>query len=60
MVDTVLPEAGIAYTIWESSSYCASDEVLGFLGSAHRVNAPYQARRTKDSYINIGAATQSI
>ena len=59
MVDTFLLEAGIAYTIWESSSYCASDEVLGFLASAHRVNAPYQALRTKDSYINIGAATQS-
>ena len=59
MVDTSLLEAGIAYTIWESSSYFASDEVPGPLGSAHRVNAPYQALRTKDGYINIGAATQS-
>jgi formyl-CoA transferase len=28
------------------------------LGSAHRVSAPYQALRTKDGYLNIGAATQ--
>jgi len=59
MADTSLLEAGIAYTIWESSSYFASDEVPGPLGSAHRVNAPYQVLRTKDGYINIGAATQS-
>lgn len=59
MVDTSLLEAGIAYTIWESSSYFANGEVPGPLGSAHRVNAPYQALRTEDGYINIGAATQS-
>jgi crotonobetainyl-CoA:carnitine CoA-transferase CaiB-like acyl-CoA transferase len=51
-------EAGIAYTIWESSGYFTDGEVPGPLGSAHRVSAPYQALRTKDGYINIGAATQ--
>lgn len=59
MVDTSLLEAGIAYTIWESSGYFASGEIPGPLGSAHRVSAPYQALSTKDGYINIGAATQS-
>ena len=58
-VDTSLLDAGIAYTIWESSGYFADGEVPGPLGSAHRVSAPYQALRTKDGYINIGAATQS-
>ena len=58
-VDTSLLEAGIAYTIWESSGYFADGEVPGPLGSAHRVSAPYQALRTKDGHINIGAATQS-
>ena len=33
-------------------------EIPGPLGSAHRVSAPYQALRTKDGYLNIGAATQ--
>ena len=44
--------------MWESSEYFANGEIPGPLGSAHRVNAPYQALRTKDGYINIGAASQ--
>ena len=58
MVDTSLMEAGISYTIWESSVYFTDGEIPGPLGSAHRVSAPYQALRTKDGYINLGAATQ--
>ena len=58
LVDTSLLEAGIAYTFWESSVYFYTGEVPGPLGSAHRLSAPYQALRTKDGYINIGAATQ--
>ena len=58
LVDTSLLEAGIAYTIWESSGYFADGEIPGPLGSAHRVSAPYQAMRTSDGYINIGAPTQ--
>jgi crotonobetainyl-CoA:carnitine CoA-transferase CaiB-like acyl-CoA transferase len=57
-VDTSLMEAGVAYTVWESSVYFANGEIPGPLGSAHRVSAPYQALRTKDGYLNIGAATQ--
>ena len=57
-VDTSLMEAGVAYTVWESSVYFADGEVPGPLGSAHRVSAPYQALRTADGYLNIGAATQ--
>ncbi len=59
MVDASLLEAGIFYTIWESALYFAEGEIPGPLGSAHRVSAPYQALRTADGYINIGAATQS-
>jgi crotonobetainyl-CoA:carnitine CoA-transferase CaiB-like acyl-CoA transferase len=59
LVDTSLLEAGIAYTIWESSVYFADGQTPGPLGSAHRVSAPYQSLRTRDGYINIGAATQS-
>ena len=59
LVDTSLLEAGIAFTIWESSGYFATGDIPGPLGSAHRVSAPYQALRTADGYINIGAATQN-
>ena len=58
-VDASLLEAGIAYTIWESALYFAEGEIPGPLGSAHRVSAPYQALRTQDGYVNIGAATQA-
>ncbi len=58
MVDTSLMEAGVAYTVWESSVYFAEGDIPGPLGSAHRVSAPYQALRTKDGYLNLGAATQ--
>lgn len=58
MVDTSLMEAGISYTVWESSGYFADGDIPGPLGSAHRVSAPYQALSTSDGHINIGAATQ--
>ena len=59
MVDASLLEAGVFYTIWESALYFSTGEIPGPLGSAHRVSAPYQALRTSDGYINIGAATQA-
>ena len=59
IVDASLMEAGIFYTIWESALYFSEGEIPGPLGSAHRVSAPYQALRTSDGYINIGAATQA-
>ena len=57
-VDTSIFEAGIAYTVWESSVYFAEGTVSGPLGSAHRLSAPYQAFQTSDGYINIAAPTQ--
>ena len=58
LVDTSLLEAGVAYTVWESSVYFAEGEIPGPLGSAHRISAPYQALRTRNGYLNLGAATQ--
>ena len=52
-------EAALAYTVWESSSYWATGNTPGPLGSAHRLSAPYQALRTSDGYINLGAPNQS-
>ena len=59
LVDTSLLEGAMAYTVWESASYFATGETPGPVGSAHRMTAPYQAFRTADGYINIGAANQS-
>ena len=59
LVDTSLLEAGLAYTFWESAIYFATGETPAPLGSAHRMSAPYQAFRTADGHINIGAANQA-
>jgi formyl-CoA transferase len=56
-IDLSLFEAAIALEVWETSSYFASGEVPEPLGSAHRVSAPYQAVRTSDGYITIGATS---
>jgi formyl-CoA transferase len=50
-------EAGIALQVWETSGYFATGEVPEPLGSAHRTSAPYQALRTADGYITVGATS---
>tara|TARA_Y100001970_G_scaffold93702_1_gene118120 strand:- start:2247 stop:3473 length:1227 start_codon:yes stop_codon:yes gene_type:complete len=58
-LDVSLLESALAYTVWESSSYFATEEIPEALGSSHRLSAPYQALKTIDGYINIGAPNQS-
>jgi crotonobetainyl-CoA:carnitine CoA-transferase CaiB-like acyl-CoA transferase len=55
MVDTSLFEAGITHTYWQSAIAFATGVAPGPMGSAHPLNAPYQALRTKDGFIVIGA-----
>jgi crotonobetainyl-CoA:carnitine CoA-transferase CaiB-like acyl-CoA transferase len=59
MVDTSLFEAGITHTYWQSAICFATGQPPGPMGSAHPLNAPYQAFRTADGWITIGAANQS-
>ena len=56
-IDVSLLESAIALQAWETSGYLATGEVPRPLGSAHRINAPYQAFRTADGYVTIGATT---
>jgi crotonobetainyl-CoA:carnitine CoA-transferase CaiB-like acyl-CoA transferase len=58
-VDTSLFEAAITHTYWQSAIAFATGQPPGPMGSAHPLNAPYQAFRTEDGWINIGAANQS-
>jgi len=53
-----LLEAALAYTVWESAGYFATGEVAGPLGSSHRNSAPYQALKTSDGHIVVGAPNQ--
>lgn len=57
-VDTSLFEAGITHTYWQSAIAFATGVSPGPLGSAHPLNAPYQAFRTADGWITVGAANQ--
>jgi crotonobetainyl-CoA:carnitine CoA-transferase CaiB-like acyl-CoA transferase len=56
VVDTSLFEAGISHTYWQSAIAFATGVAPAAMGSAHPLNAPYQAYRTQDGYINLGAA----
>ena len=52
-------EAALAYTVWESASYFATGKIPPPLGSSHRLSAPYQALKTADGHVTIGAPNQS-
>lgn len=58
-VDTSLFEAAIVHTYWQSAIAFATKKSPGAMGSAHPLNAPYQAFQTSDGWINIGAANQN-
>jgi len=58
-VDTSLFEAAITHTYWQSAIAFATGVSPGPMGSAHPLNAPYQALRTRDGWINVGAANQA-
>lgn len=58
-VDASLFEAGIVHTYWQSAIALATGTAPGPLGSAHPLNAPYQAFETADGWITVGAANQA-
>lgn len=58
-VDTSLFEAGIVQTYWQSAIALATGIAPGPMGSAHPLNAPYQAFQTNDRWITVGAANQT-
>jgi formyl-CoA transferase len=59
-VDTSLVDAGVALSVWEATEYFSGAGVPAALGSAHRMNAPYQAIRCADGFITLGGANDRI
>jgi len=59
-VDTSLFEAGVALSQWEATQYWYTGEVPRGLGTAHRLNAPYQAFRASDGHFTVGAAKDNL
>jgi formyl-CoA transferase len=59
-VDTSRFEAGLALSAWEATEYWYTGQVPRGLGTAHRLNAPYQAFRARDGHFTVGAANDSL
>jgi len=59
-LETSLLEAGLAWTHWESGAYFGSGELPTATGTRHRRSTPYQAYKTKDGYVTVGANNSKL
>jgi crotonobetainyl-CoA:carnitine CoA-transferase CaiB-like acyl-CoA transferase len=59
-LETSLLEAGLAWTQWEFSAYFGAGEIPTATGTRHRRSAPYQAYRSKDGYVTVGAGSDKL
>lgn len=59
-MDISLVEAGLAWTVWESGAFFGGGEVPQATGTRHRRSTPYQAYRTSDGYVTIGAGNDRL
>src|SRR5262245_22689517 len=58
-VDTSLFEAALVQTYWQSAIALATGVAPRAMGSAHPLNAPYQAFEASDGWIVVGGANQA-
>jgi len=56
-LETSLFESALALSVWETTEYWATGVAPSAMGSAHRLNAPYEVFATSDGYIAIAAIT---
>ena len=59
-LETSLMEAGLAWTFWEFGAYFGGGEVPVATGTRHRRSTPYQAYRTQDAYVTVGANNEKL
>jgi len=59
-VETSLLEAGLAWTHWESGAFFGGGEEPVATGTRHRRSTPYQAYRTRDGYVTVGANNNKL
>jgi crotonobetainyl-CoA:carnitine CoA-transferase CaiB-like acyl-CoA transferase len=57
-IDVSLFESAVSLAVWEAGGFFATGLVPRPLGSAHQTSAPYQAFRTADGWVTIGATTK--
>jgi len=59
-IDIALTDALLAWTVWEAAALFSGGAVAGPTGTRHRLSTPYQAYRTKDGYVTIGAGSERL
>ena len=59
-LETSLLEAGLAWTHWESGAFFGGGEEPLATGTRHRRSTPYQAYKTKDGYVTVGANNNKL
>lgn len=59
-LETSLLEAGLAWTPWEFGAYFGAGELPTATGTRHRRAAPYQAYKTSDGYVTVGASNTKL
>src|SRR5580693_9001811 len=59
-IDVAMVDSLVAWTVWEAGAFFGGGSVPLPTGTRHRLSAPYQAYRTKDGYITIGAFTDRL
>lgn len=59
-LESSLLEAGLAWSIWEFGAYFGSGEQPTATGTRHRRSAPYQAFRSGDGYVTVGASGEKL
>lgn len=59
-LETSLLEAGLAWSIWEFGAFFGGGEMPTATGTRHRRSAPYQAYRSQDGYVTVGASGDKL
>ncbi len=59
-LETSLLEAGLAWSIWEFGAFFGGGEIPTATGTRHRRSAPYQAYRSRDGYVTVGAGSDKL
>lgn len=59
-LETSLLEAGLAWTPWEFGAFFGAGELPTATGTRHRRSSPYQAYRTQDGYVTVGAGSDKL
>jgi crotonobetainyl-CoA:carnitine CoA-transferase CaiB-like acyl-CoA transferase len=57
LIDVSMFESSVALAVWEAGEHFTTGEVPRAAGSAHKLQAPYQAVRAADGHFVIGATS---